>query len=111
MHGLAAVDARGRVADQAVLRALGWTPGTRLAIRETHGLLTIRTDAHGVFSITKQGHLRLPASVRHCCGLLPGDRVLLAAEPAHGVLVVHPPAVLDDMITRCRARLLDGDPA
>ncbi|MBB5157586.1 AbrB/MazE/SpoVT family DNA-binding domain-containing protein [Saccharopolyspora phatthalungensis] len=111
VYGLAAVDARGRVADQAVLRALGWTPGTRLAIRETRGLLITRTDPHGVFSVTTQGHLRLPAPVRHCCGLLPGDRVLLTAEPAHGTLVVHPPAVLDDMIAHCHSTRLDGDTA
>ncbi|MEV0701019.1 AbrB/MazE/SpoVT family DNA-binding domain-containing protein [Saccharopolyspora sp. NPDC050389] len=108
---MAAVDARGRVADQAVLSALGWTPGTRLAIHETHGLLIIRTDPHGVFSITKQGHLRIPAPVRHCCGLWPGDRVLLAGEPSHGVLTVHPPTALDDMIAEFHARRLDGDSA
>ncbi|MCI2422690.1 AbrB/MazE/SpoVT family DNA-binding domain-containing protein [Saccharopolyspora sp. K220] len=109
VYGLAAVDSRGRVADHAVLRALGWTPGTRLAIRETHHLLIIQTDSHGVFRVTKQGHLRLPAPVRHCCDLRPGDRVLLTAEPARGVLVVHPPAVLDDMVADCHSRLLGGD--
>ncbi|MEV6227980.1 AbrB/MazE/SpoVT family DNA-binding domain-containing protein [Saccharopolyspora shandongensis] len=108
VYGLAAVDGRGRIADQAVLRALGWTPGTRLAIRESRRLLIIHTDTH-VFKITKQGHLRLPAPVRHCSSLLPGDRVLLTAEPARGVLVVHPPAVLDDMITHCHSTRLDGD--
>lgn len=109
VYGLAAVDGRGRVADQAVLRALSWAPDTRLAFRETDHLLIIRRDAHGVFKITKQGHLRLPAPIRHCCGLLPGDRVLLTAEPARGLLVVHPPAVLDDMIAHCHATRLDGD--
>lgn len=109
VYGLAAVDARGRVADQAVLRALGWAPGTRLAIRETRCLLIIQTDARGVFKITRQGHLRLPAPVRHCSSLLPGDRVLLTAEPARGVLIVHPPAVIDDMIAHCHATRLDGD--
>ncbi len=39
VYGLAAVDCRGRVADRAVMHALGWTPGTRLDIRETRGLL------------------------------------------------------------------------
>jgi hypothetical protein len=58
VYGLAAVDCRGRVADRAVVHALGWTPGTRLDIRETRGLPVIRTDTHGVFSVTTQGHLR-----------------------------------------------------
>ncbi|MFY9809593.1 MAG: hypothetical protein WAK86_20360, partial [Pseudonocardiaceae bacterium] len=89
VYGLAAVDCRGRVADRAVVLALGWTPGTRLDIRQIRGLLIIRADTHGVFSVTAQGHLRLPATVRHCCGLHPGDRVLLAADPDRDLLVVH----------------------
>jgi hypothetical protein len=109
VYGLAAVDCRGRVADRAVVHALGWTPGTRLDIRETRGLLVIRTDTHGVFSVTTQGHLRLPAPVRRCCGLLPGDRVLLAADPNRDLLIVHPPAALDDLLAQHHAGLLDGD--
>ncbi len=111
MYGLAAVDCRGRVADRAVMHALGWTPGTRLDIRETRGLLVIRTDTHGVFSVTTRGHLRLPAPVRHCCGLQPGDRVLLAADPQRDLLIVHPPAALDDLLTQPHAGRLDGDSA
>jgi hypothetical protein len=95
VYGMAAVDCRGRVADRAVLAALGWAAGTRLQIREAGGRLLVRADTHGVFRVTSQGHLRLPAGVRHCCGLVPGDRLLLAADLASGVLVVHPPAALD----------------
>lgn len=109
MYGLAAVDCRGRVADRAVVMALGWVPGTRLNIRESGGLLVICTDTHGVFSVTKQGHLRLPASVRHCCGLVPGDRVLLAANPQGDLLIVYPPATLDDLFAQRHAGLGDGD--
>lgn len=109
VYGLAAVDCRGRVADRVVVLALGWTPGTRLDIREIRGLLIIRSDTHGVFSVTAQGHLRLPATVRHCCGLVPGDRVLLAADPDRDLLVVHPPAALDDLLAPRHAGLLDGD--
>jgi hypothetical protein len=109
VYGLATVDCRGRVANQTVLHALGWAPGHPADIHETHGLLTIRTHPHGVFSITSQGHLRLPAPVRHHCGLAAGDRVLLAADPPHNRLIVHPPAALDDMLAQCHARLLDGD--
>lgn len=42
VYGLGAVDCRGRVADRVVLAALGWTPGTRLDIRESRGLLIVR---------------------------------------------------------------------
>jgi hypothetical protein len=109
VYGLAAVDCRGRVADHTVITALGWVPGTRLDIRDCGGLLVLRPDAHGVFSVTKQRHLRLPATVRHRCSLIPGDRVLLAADPQRDLLIVHPPAALDDLLTPHHAELLDGD--
>lgn len=109
VYGLAAVDCRGRVADHAIIAALSWLPGTRLDIRESRGLLLVRPDARGVFNVTNQGHLRLPAAVRHCCGLIPGDRVLLAAGPARDVLIVHPPAVLDDLLAARHSELLGGD--
>ncbi|KAA2252726.1 AbrB/MazE/SpoVT family DNA-binding domain-containing protein [Solihabitans fulvus] len=103
------MDSRGRIADHLTLRAMGWVPGTRLNIRETGGLLIIHSDTHGVFSISRQGHLRLPAPVRRWCALAAGDRVLLAADPVHCQLVVHPPAELDAMIAHRHAGLQDGD--
>jgi hypothetical protein len=90
------------------MEALGWVPGTRLYFRERGGLIVV-TDDRGVFSITSQGHLRLPATVRHWCRLVPGDRVLLAADPAEGHLVVHPPAALDAMIIQFHVAVLDGE--
>jgi hypothetical protein len=109
VYGLAAMDCRGRLADRAVLAALGWVAGTRLDFRQTAGLLLVSTHPHGVFEVTGQGHLRLPAAVRRCCGLTAGDRVLLAADPTRGLLVVHPPAALDAMVADCQTRLADGD--
>ena len=110
VYGLAAVDRRGRIADQAILSALGWQPGTRLDIHETRGLLLIRADEHGLFSVTNQGHLRLPAAIRHHCGLVPGDRVLLVADLDRQMVIVHPPAALDDLLARHHAELLGGEP-
>ncbi len=68
VYGLAAIDDRGRLADRAVMRALGWSAGLRLDIRETRGLLAIRPQDHGELQVTGQGHLRLPALLRHRCG-------------------------------------------
>lgn len=59
--------------------------------------------------MTKQRHLRLPATVRPCCGLIPGDRVLLAADAQRDLLIVHPPATLDDLLNPRHAELLDRD--
>jgi hypothetical protein len=99
VYGLSAVDDRGRVADRVVMRALGWSAGLRLAIRETGGVLTVRNDPDGGYQITSQGHLRLPAPLRHRCDLHAGDRVLLAADPHRSRLDIYPPAALDSLIT------------
>ena len=101
MYGLAAVDARGRVADHVIMRALGWRAGSRLAIRVSNGLILI-TVGDGRLGVTGQGHVRLPSAIRHGCGIQPGDRVLLVAEPSEGVLPVHPPATLDTIFSRFR---------
>jgi hypothetical protein len=42
VYGVAALDCHGRIADRAVLRALGWTPGVRLGICATRDLVTVR---------------------------------------------------------------------
>src|SRR5262245_8940612 len=108
VYGTAAMDCNGRVTDATVFGALGWAPGTRLSIREHGGLLLVTADRRGVFGTTGQGHLTLPATVRHWCGLVAGDRVLLAADPARGLLVVHPPAAVDAMIAQFHAGVLGG---
>jgi hypothetical protein len=101
VYGMTALDSHGRIADRAVLRALDWTPGVRLDIA-TRDLVTMRVHADGVAGgsgVTPQGHVRLPAPVRHLCGLRAGDRVLLAAEPSAGVLRVFPPATVDALLS------------
>jgi hypothetical protein len=62
-----------------------------------------------VFTLTGKGHVLIPAAVRHWCVVGAGDRVLLAAAPDHGVLVVHTMAALDAMVMRYHASLLGGD--
>jgi hypothetical protein len=109
VYGMATLDDRGRVADRVVIRSLGWVGGTRLAVREANGLVLVCADRGGVFAVTGQGHVRLPAVVRHRCGLVAGDRVLLAADAGEGLLVVHPPVVLDAMVGQLHTAVLGGD--
>jgi len=109
VYGLAALDDRGRVADRVVMRALGWHAALRLRIDESGGLLTVRTDPHGDHQVTNQGHLRLPAPLRHRCALAAGDRVLLAADPDRSRLAIYPPAVLDHALAQS-ADTTGGEP-
>lgn len=109
VYGLSALDDRGRLADRTIMGVLGWSAGLRLNITETRGLLVIRSQEHGEFHVTGQGHLRVPAPLRHQCGLQTGDRVLLAADPRRDQLVVYPPAALDALIVQQTADLMDGE--
>jgi hypothetical protein len=100
VYGLPALDDRGRLADRTIMQVLGWSAGLRLNISETRELLVIRSQEHGEFQVTGQGYLRVPAPLRHRCGLQSGDRVLLAADPRQGQLVIYPLAALDALIAR-----------
>jgi hypothetical protein len=95
---MAAVDHRGRVADRHITAALAWNAGTRLSIREHNGLLVVTADPHGVFKLTKDGYLRLPADARRVAGLSSGDRVLLTARVDGQSVTVFPPVALDELL-------------
>ncbi len=110
VYGLSAIDDRGRVADRVILRTMGWSAGLRLDIHETGGVFTITTDPDGNHQVTNQGHLRLPAPLRHRCGLVAGDRVLLAADPDRSRLAIYPPAALDNALAQ-PAGTAGGEPA
>ena len=68
-------------------------------MRETNGLLTVHADTDGNVYVTSQGHLRVPAILRHRCGLHTGNRLLLVTDPTRGQLVIYPPATLDALLT------------
>jgi hypothetical protein len=102
VYGMTALDRHGRLADRIVLQALGWTAGTRLVIGGTPELVTLQVDRNDNTSaasyVTAQGYLRLPARIRQRCGLWPGDRMLLAADPSQPLLRVYPPSTLDKIL-------------
>lgn len=98
LHGMAAIDSRGRVADRHLTTALSWNAGTRLSIREHDKLLVVTADPHGVFKLTKQGYLRLPADARRAAGLAAGDRVFLVAHVDRQTVTVFPPIALDELV-------------
>ncbi|WFE47651.1 AbrB/MazE/SpoVT family DNA-binding domain-containing protein [Verrucosispora sp. WMMD1129] len=68
----------------------------------------MRRDDQAMLRLTGQGHVRLPAVVRHWCGLAAGDRLLLVADPAVGLLLVCPVAVLDEVVVQAHAAVLAG---
>jgi hypothetical protein len=89
VYGLARVDRSGRVADRTVTGALGWRGGDRL---------TLTAEAGVVVTLPPRSCVPIPAALRHRCGLLPGDPVLLTAVPAEDTLTAYPLAVVDQAL-------------
>ena len=108
---VASVDARGRISDRSVVRSLGWRAGQRLEIRAVAGSVLVARRDDGVFALTSQGYLRLPATVRHWCALSPGDRVLVVAEPARDAVAVHTMPILHALLADFHARMFGGETA
>ncbi|MCO1575219.1 AbrB/MazE/SpoVT family DNA-binding domain-containing protein [Crossiella sp. SN42] len=108
LYRLSAIDCNGRILDRAILTALGWSAGTRLAVRTARNLLVLTAHEAGQFAIRNQGDLWLPATLRRACGLAAGDRLLLAADPPLGRLTLIPPAGLDELLAQ-RADELGGE--
>ena len=89
VYGLARVDRSGRVADRTVTGALGWRGGDRLTLTAEAGVVVIRRDPSGLVTLPPRSCVPIPAALRHCCGLLPGDPVLLTAVPAEDTLTAY----------------------
>lgn len=109
-YRIASVDHRGRMAESSLMRVLGWMPADRVEVATTSGVVVFRRNRYGTFQLTRRGHVQLPLSVRRWRGVRPGDRVLLAAAPELGALIVHTMAVLDGMVLAYYATVAGRDP-
>ena len=98
VYGLARVDRSGRVADRTVTGALGWRGGDRLTLTAGAGVVVIRRDPSGLVTLPPRSCVPIPAALRHRCGLLPGDPVLLTAVPAEDTLTAYSLAVVDQAL-------------
>src|SRR5437870_8415156 len=92
--GMAAVDHSGRVRDRLVLAALGWIPGDRTEVTVRPRALVLRRVTHGGVPIDARGRVFLPAGGRALFDIAADERVLLAADPRRGRLIVFPVRVL-----------------
>jgi hypothetical protein len=107
-YGMGRIDASGRVSDKTMLNILGWRPGQHLAITVVETAVVVHPHPAGLFVVPSARYVVLPAPVRRRCGFQRGDRVFLAADSSHEVLVVHPMTALDTMITAYHSSLLGG---
>lgn len=98
MVGTARMDHSGRVCERILLRALGWASGQRLEMDTMHGMIIVAADRHGRHVVDSRGALGLPAALRRLCGIQPGPPLVLAAASAPQVLVIHPAAVVAELL-------------
>jgi hypothetical protein len=92
------IDNKGRLADQSPLRILGWQPEAPITIKPLWGEVIVVARSDGPDAVTRQGHLRLPASVRHSCRLTTGARVLIAALLEQELLLAYPSSTVDSAL-------------
>ena len=98
VYGLAHIDRSGRVADRTVTGALGWHGGDRLTLTARQAWWS-SAATRPAWSPCRPGHcVPIPATLRHRCGLLPGDPVLLTAAPAEDTLTAYSLAVVDQAL-------------
>lgn len=108
MYGLAVLDRYGRLAERAVLHALGWAPAQALSFEVVVGSVLVEPATMARSRIGADLYLRLPVGVRRACRLAAGDRVLLVADPNAGRLLLHPPVALDAVLTGHHAAMIVG---
>jgi hypothetical protein len=92
------IDTHGRVMDRRLVTSMGWQPGDQLQWRIDASLVVLSRGDGGTVTITRNGHLRLPAKLRHAAGAQIGERILLVAPVTRGLLVIVPLHMLDEMV-------------
>jgi bifunctional DNA-binding transcriptional regulator/antitoxin component of YhaV-PrlF toxin-antitoxin module len=96
------VDTRGRLATRSPIRELGWKPGTSVSFRATDAAVIVVTRSGGVHSVTRQGHLRLPPTLRHRYRLVPGTRLFVVAISDHDLVEIYTPVAVEAMLESYR---------
>lgn len=100
LYGIGRVDTSGRVANGDIVEALHWQPGDKLEMILTQGTIVLRLSPDGLFCVPRRPRIIIPARARQHCAIRPGDRVLLAAAPDYGIVIVYPLPIVDEMVAR-----------
>ena len=100
LYDIRRVDGSGRVASGDIIGALRWQPGSTLDVIVTRRTIVIRAAPGGRLRIPARPCIIIPSHARRPHGITPGDHVLIAAAPDHGLVIVYPLSALDEMISR-----------
>jgi hypothetical protein len=100
LYDIGRVDNSGRIAGNDIINALCWRPGSTLDVILTPRTIVIRTTPDGQLRVPQRPCIVIPSHARRPHDINPGDHVLIAAAPAHGLVIVYPLSALDEMISR-----------
>ena len=90
LFGVGALDGSGRVRERTLLAALGWGHGQCLEISVFPNAALLRGAPQGPVCVDARDQIALSSGCRDVLGVEPGARVVLAALPLLGVLLVCP---------------------
>ncbi|MBF6260012.1 hypothetical protein IU468_27450 [Nocardia farcinica] len=97
-YGICSVGDGGRILDKIIFAALDWRPGIRLDLSCLDaGILLAHPVPEGRITMTEGGYFRVPYRLRRRVSLLIGQRALLIGHRSRRVLLIHPPAALDEL--------------
>jgi bifunctional DNA-binding transcriptional regulator/antitoxin component of YhaV-PrlF toxin-antitoxin module len=106
LYDIARVDASGRIENRDIIKTLGWQARDKLEMILTQGAIIIRQASDGCFSIPQRPRIIIPPTARKRHVIRPGDRVLVAAAPDYGILIVYPVPTLNEIIARYHSAML-----
>jgi hypothetical protein len=99
LYDIGRVDGSGRIASIDIVNALNWSPGSKLDVILTPQSIVLRSAPDGLYSVPQRPCIVIPSHARRPHGIKPGDHVLIAAAPDHGLVIVYPLSALDQMIS------------
>ena len=111
VYGLARVWTNGTIGNRGTAKALRWRHADRLNADLTPGAIILRPSPHGRIGVHQDLRLTIPAAARRSYGIKTGDYVLLAAAPAHRLLIIHTMRAVDELLTVLDAALSAASPA
>jgi hypothetical protein len=111
VYGLARVRTNGTIGNRGTVEALYWQHADRLDAELTPGAIILGPSPHGRVGVHQDLCLTIPATARRSQGIKSGDYVLLAAAPAHHILIIHTMRAVDELLIALDAALFAASPA
>ena len=111
VYGLARVQTCGTIGNRGIVRSLRWQHADRLDAELAPGAIILRPSPHGPVGVHQDLRVTIPATALRSHGIKTGDYVLLAAAPAHHLLVIHTMRAVDELLIALDAGLFAASPA